>query len=465
MRTAELLRLAVDHHEETGDGPCPVCHTGTLDGAWRQEADQAFRELRELSLSASRASSQVTELARRARQMIAEIELPQGEGVALAQLHDALADLLAVPGAPGELAAHLAARYPLVTHAAELVCDESRAYLRERDTVWQTVAVELRSWSVDARRVPTLKAEQARLKAARQWLRNAAEDIRNARLAPFAAHSQGIWSQLRQESNVELGTMTLQGANTRRKVEFEVSVDGVDNGTALGVMSQGELQALGLATFLPRSCTAESPFRFVVVDDPVQSMDPSKVDALAKVLADLADERQVVVFTHDSRLPDAVRRLEIDAQILEVVRAERSVVTIRPGLDPVTRYLDDAGAVALSRDIPEEVRAPVVAELCRSALEAACHRVVWRVRTAKGECRLDIETDLQKAGKNITLAFALALFDDVNRGGDVLSRINSAYGRRAGDAYQACRRGVHGQWHGDLPDLVRQVRQIAEVLK
>ncbi|MEU8079256.1 AAA family ATPase [Catellatospora citrea] len=465
VRIAELLRLAMDHHEETGDGPCPVCRTGDLDAAWRQQAGLAFRELRELSLSANRASSQVTELARRARQMIAEIDPPQGEGAALALLHDAVAGLRAAPGAPGELAAHLAARYPQVTQAAELVRDESRIYLRQRDTAWQTVATELRAWSADARRVPALKAEQARLKAARQWLRNAAEDIRNARLAPFAAHSQRIWSQLRQESNVELGGLTLQGSSTRRKVEFKVSVDGADNGTALGVMSQGELQALGLATFLPRSCAAESPFRFVVIDDPVQSMDPSKVDALARVLADLADERQVVVFTHDSRLPDAVRRLEIDAQILEVVRAERSVVTIRPGLDPVTRYLDDAGAVALSRDVPDEVRAPVVAELCRSALEAACHRVVWRVRTARGECRLDIETDLEKAGKNITLAFALALFDDIDRGGDVLPRINSAYGRRAGDAYQACRRGVHGQWHGDLPGLVHQVRHIAEVLK
>ena len=65
---------------------------------------------------------------------------------------------------------------------------------------------------------------------------------------------------------------------------FPVSVDGADNGTALGVMSQGEMQALGLATFLPRGCAPESPFRFIVVDDPVQSMDPSKVDGLARVL-------------------------------------------------------------------------------------------------------------------------------------------------------------------------------------
>ncbi|MEV4411019.1 AAA family ATPase [Catellatospora sp. NPDC049609] len=473
VRTAELLRLAMDHHADNGDGPCPVCRTGALDGAWREQADLAFRELRDLSLSANRAASQITELTRRARQLTADLDPPAGgaldlaggDGAALALLRDAVAALRLLPGAPAELAAHLADRYPAVAQAAELVREESAAYLRERDTAWQAVAGELRAWAAAARREPALQAEQARLKAARAWLKRTADEIRNARLAPFAAHSQQIWRWLRQESNVEFGGMTLQGSGTRRSVVFNVSVDGADNGTALGVMSQGELQALGLATFLPRSCAAESPFRFVVIDDPVQSMDPAKVDGLARVLADLAADRQVLVFTHDSRLPDAVRRLEIDAQILEVVRAERSVVTVREAADPVSRYLSDADAVALSRDVPDEVRAPVVAELCRSALEAACHRVVWRVRAARGEPVAATEAALDRAGSSVAVTFALALFDDPGRGDEVLRGLNNRFGRGAGDAYQACRKGVHGHWQGDLPGLVRQVRRITEGMR
>ncbi len=69
--------------------------------------------------------------------------------------------------------------------------------------------------------------------------------------------------------------------------------------------------------------TMGEPFRFVVVDDPVQSMDPAKVDGLARVLEDAAKTRQVVVFTHDDRLPEAVRRLGIDARILEVSAPRR----------------------------------------------------------------------------------------------------------------------------------------------
>lgn len=464
--TAELLRLAIDHHTETGDELCPVCRTGVLDTTWRQRATGALDELRETMVAAKRAASVLTELTRRARAVVDSVQLPTGHStnIALETVRAEIAVLHSAPRSAPDLAAHLSGRYPQVAQAIADVRSRAEDLLRQRDSAWQAVVAELRAWSAAARRAPALQADQRRLKNAREWLKATGEDIRNARLAPFAAHSQHIWSQLRQESNVELGGLALQGNSTRRKVEFRVSVDGTEEGTSLGVMSQGELQALGLATFLPRSCATESPFRFVVIDDPVQSMDPSKVDGLARVLAELAEERQVVVFTHDRRLPDAVRRLEIDAQVLEVVRAERSVVTVRPGLDPVTRYLDDARAVALSGNIPKEVCAPVVAELCRSALEAACHRVVWRRRAGRGERHLAIEEVLDRAGKSITKALALAVFDDIERGGDVLDHLNRTHGRPAGAAYVACRKGVHGNWHGDLPDLVRQVRRITEAI-
>lgn len=342
LRAAELFRLAIDHHAEAGNGPCPVCSTGTLDGPWRRQAELAFRELRELSLSANRAASQVNELSRRARQLIDQIEPPAGEGTALALLHDVTAALQALPRTPGELAAHLTSHYPPVAQAGDLVRQQSAAYMDRRDTAWQNIAGELRAWCADARSAPGLAGEQARIKAARRWLAQAADGIRDARLAPFAGQSQQIWTRLRQESSVELGGMTLRGTADHRCAASDV--DGSD--TVLGALSQGELQALGLATLLPRSCAAESPFRFVIIDDPVQGMDPSKVDGLARVLAELAGQRQVVVFTHDTRLPDAVQRLQIGAQVLEVARAGQSAVTVRAFPDPDPGRPGNANAIA-----------------------------------------------------------------------------------------------------------------------
>ncbi|MGR6320077.1 AAA family ATPase [Micromonospora soli] len=468
LRTAELLRLALEHHDDRGDGPCPVCATGTLDGGWRTGAAASLAELRDRTLAAQAAAARLNAAMQRAHHLIDDLAVPEGiaDDVPVGGLHEAAAALRSAPGSPEELADHLTARYPAVLEAAEHARAYATGFLRQRDTGWQAAAGELRAWVDAAWTLPEREQTLARIKAARAWLKATGAQLRNQRLAPFAAHSQRIWAQLRQESNVELGAMTLEGTNTRRRVVFPVSVDGADNGTALGVMSQGEMHALGLATFLPRGCAAESPFRFIVVDDPVQSMDPAKVEGLARVLAELAEQRQVVVFTHDTRLPDALARLDLgQSRIVEVTRAERSVVTLRPGSDPVTRYLDDAYALARTEEIAAEVRGPVVAQLCRSAIEAACHRIVWRRRVARGVPHDTIEAAVVAASRRLTTTVALALFDDADRGGEVLGYLSRRHGSRAVGAYKACKEGVHGAYLSDLPALVADARHLAEALR
>jgi len=128
-------------------------------------------------------------------------------------------------------------------------------------------------------------------------------------------------------------------------VELKVTVDGQE-GAALGVMSQGELHSLALSLFIPRATLPESPFRFVVIDDPVQSMDPARVDGLPRILEAASQDRQVVLFTHDDRLHESVRRLGIAAIAIEITRREGSVVEPRRSKDPVSRYIEDAMAPA-----------------------------------------------------------------------------------------------------------------------
>jgi hypothetical protein len=48
------------------------------------------------------------------------------------------------------------------------------------------------------------------------------------------------------------------------------------------VISQGEVNPLVLSMFLPRARLSGSLFRFLVIDDRVQAMDPAKVDGLAR---------------------------------------------------------------------------------------------------------------------------------------------------------------------------------------
>ena len=292
------------------------------------------------------------------------------------------------------------------------------------------------------------------LSKAESWLKDAGGEIRNDRFAPIADQSMAIWKILRQRSNVELGRIELKGSGAQRKVTLDVTVDGVP-GAALGVMSQGELHALALSLFFPRATMDESPFRFVVVDDPVQSMDPAKVDGLARVLEDAAKTRQVVVFTHDDRLPEAVRRLGIDARILEVSRREGSEVELREALTPVERHIQDARSLARTEDLPQEVASRVVPGFCRLAIEAGCVEATRKRRIGRGEPHAEVEQALRSVTR-LTGYAALALFDDSSRGGDVLTRINSEYGRAKADAFQAANKGSHGGFTGDLDTLVRE---------
>jgi hypothetical protein len=340
--------------------------------------------------------------------------------------------------------------------------EAARAKLERREDAWRPVTAEVALWLAAAREAVRRAADLDRIKRAETWLKKAAAGIRDDRFGPIAEKAAGIWESLRQQSHVELGRIQLTGDGTRRRVVLDVTVDGVA-GAALGVMSQGELHSLALSLFVPRATLPESPFRFIVIDDPVQSMDPSRVDGLARVLQSAAADRQVVVFTHDDRLPEAVRRLDIAAEILEVTRREGSIVELRRSLDPVGRYLEDALAVAGTAGLPSSAAAHVVPGLCRLALEATFMEVVRRRRLTRGEAHGTVEAALSEAGSMSGLA-ALALFDDGGRTGEVIARLEREAGAPLAEAFRRCNEA------GEIPpadavDLVRLASKLTAWLR
>ena len=60
--------------------------------------------------------------------------------------------------------------------------------------------------------------------AAKKWMTDHGVAFRNLRLEPVAAQARKIWAQLRQESNVDLGDITLHGTATRRRAVLGGSV-------------------------------------------------------------------------------------------------------------------------------------------------------------------------------------------------------------------------------------------------
>jgi hypothetical protein len=202
----------------------------------------------------------------------------------------------------------------------------------------------------------------------------------------------------------------------------------------------------------------------VMIDDPVQSMDPARVDGLARVLERAAGDRQVVVFTHDDRLPEAVRRLGIDARVLEVTREPRSVVRLRPALDPVRRHLDDAMMLASTEDLPPEVAGQVVPAFCRLAIESACTDVARRRLLGRGVRHDEVERRLL-ASRTLSRRAALALFEDAERAGDVLRYLHNHFGAWAADTFKATNKGAHAGIDGDLHGLINQTHRLTNGLR
>src|SRR5262249_616024 len=150
---------------------------------------------------------------------------------------------------------------------------------------------------------------------------------------------------------------------------------------------------------------------------------------LAHVLHEAAEDRQVIVLTHDDRLANALRQLPLPATILEVSRREGSQVEIVPNQDPVRRYLEDPPQVALPPKPPDGLASLTGSGSCRDAVEAACQRAARRRLRAGAASIADVDERLLRARSTMDCV-ALALFGDSSRTGDVMRTLNLLAGAR-----------------------------------
>lgn len=466
-QVASVLTSALVFHEQHHEEDCPVCGTsGVLGEDWKRDASQQLERLQQEAQLATDAHQQMSRAVKEARELCAAppglLDSTAEVGLDPTSLKNAwqrwCSEGASITDAR-ELSTYLRDNFSLLTEALGAFKKRAAAELDRREDAWRPVAVELSGWIPDARAALAGHEKVPDIKSAEEWLKDATGSIRNERFLPIAQRSLKIWERLKQNSNVALEDLSLQGTGTQRRVTLDVNVDGT-KGAALGVMSQGELNSLALSLFLPRATLDESPFRFVVIDDPVQSMDPSRVDGLARTLEDAAATRQVIVFTHDERLPESVRRLGIDANVIAVTRRSSSVIELRAASHPVKNHIDDAMTLVLTKELTDAVRKRVVPTFCRSAVEASCYEVIRRRRLGAGKPHEEVEEALRNANRLSAIA-ALALFDDGGRGGDVMGRLNQ-FGGWAGDVFKAMNKGAHEGYPGDLKKLVQDAEQLCK---
>ncbi|MBF6097307.1 AAA family ATPase [Nocardia cyriacigeorgica] len=470
LRILDLLTRAREHAARSGPCPCPVCGQGSLDQQWTAAAEASIAQLSERVAALAGARTALSDALRAARslpeQIPAELAFdprnPPSVDTAAARRAwsewAALTNAEYTPDLPGRL---LAAHARLVDEL-DFLQQGTRKELDRLDEVWAPLTPRIAAWLDGARAVAAHADELRTVRKAEEWLKSATAGLRGERMAPLETTARWVWHSLRQQSNVELGGIRLQGnVNTARRVLLDVTVDDVD-GAALGVMSQGELHALGLSLFLPRATVEDSPFRFVMIDDPVQAMDPAKVDGLARVLATVAWTRQVVVFTHDERLAEAVRRMQIDARVLEVQRRERSRVEVRVSGDPVLRYLDDARALTRTPQLPPAIADELVATCCRSALEAASLARARRVLLADGVDHREVQRLIDTAQSTRAMV-ALAVLGPSGRIED-LGKHLAREGKWAVGALRDATAGAHVPIGRSMQELIADTEKLVEWL-
>ncbi|MFC6429563.1 AAA family ATPase [Nocardiopsis tropica] len=329
----QLLEQALEHHKRhPSDTTCPTCSApGALGADWARRANAQLRTLRTQAAPASAAYERAAAARDQARFLLSPVpgwlppESELGQVWALWESGSDITDL-------AELAEHIEAVGRRLRSAAISARRDATERLEDPSGGWGDLAERLAAWLDEAQDALRARDVLYSAEAALNWLADQARGLRAERLGPVASQAEQVWFRLRQERHIDLQGMRLIGRGARRRVEVDVTVDGVDDQTsAPGLLSQGEFQALALSICLPRTLVEGNPFGFLLLDDPVQAMDTETVEGLSSVLAEVGRHRQLIVFTHDTRLSDALRRLGLPATIRTLNRDAMSNVWVSDG--------------------------------------------------------------------------------------------------------------------------------------
>lgn len=466
---ASLLKAAIELVDPDMPEPCPVCYSVPLDRVW---LTQARAHLATIEATTSHLREVGARVRARRQELVAlfgltPVAVRNGakagwvEAVAAATALERWSVGRALDQL-GALADHLETVGPQVRAAIEALRQAAAKQAARRDEVWRPFATGVEQWIVQARHAREAKVTQRQLEDARDWVAVVIDTERVARIEPIKTQAIGFWNTISTHSNVRLHDIVLSGQGKAQRVTLDVTVDDVA-APALGVMSQGELNAMTLSLFLPRILMDRTPFGFVIVDDPVQAMDSARVDGLAAVLSDVGRHRQVVVFTHDTRLQEAFLRLGLPHVPLEVERARASEVSIRNGNGPIEQRLSDATAIIRAGALPEGLPGQVVPMFCRQALEAACMEPLRRRWLSRGDAHAAVESRFSSA--RLRTLLAMVFYDAADRADEVPGRLKNMGILGAAEIVADCQAGTHEGFSGDLPEMVKRTRKLCDLLR
>jgi hypothetical protein len=287
---------------------------------------------------------------------------------------------------------------------------------------------ELRAVVDRARQLPSeLQAEAARaarigrLQAAEKALETATSRVLDRRFEQMSDAISRWWLTVRPEELVGFGGVQRR-AGGRLFVNLTAALRSDLHSTpverdALGVYSDSQLNALGLATFLARAQLLDLPL--LVLDDPIPGSDGDHRLTFAQHTLDalLGDGRQVILTTFDHKLADLAATLHAHREHLTY---ELTLTDPLAGTEPTqtsdafSRFMLEAEDT-INSPTPQGRRAACGSY--RSAAERLAKQIIATGRTHAGQpCSVsDVERGAKVLGELVPLVREFAL-DSAEKG-------------------------------------------------
>ncbi|MCX6233480.1 MAG: AAA family ATPase [Bacteroidetes bacterium] len=101
---------------------------------------------------------------------------------------------------------------------------------------------------------------------------------------------------------------TTKGELKARRVQIKATSYGKDLASAVSSLSESKLNALGLCVSIATNLKGNSPFEFLIIDDPIQSWDAEHEIQFIEVIRKLVEGgKQVILLSHNRRWMEQVR--------------------------------------------------------------------------------------------------------------------------------------------------------------
>ncbi|WP_103020824.1 AAA family ATPase [Salinibacter altiplanensis] len=344
---------------------CPMCEAPTLDKEKREEIRERLEKTSEFTSAKKTLQDSVSDFSQRLRRISRRIDglfpgfltSPNRESLAdliddrgllqpfltchdaselsIIKTRDALSDLAdsideipelaSDPESVREAKERLLKSEKRIEHAIGSICSTAESYAEAyenlEEKLEEVIASDDAVKQIDALMEPLDKWESAEVLAeyhglmdevreAGQRLSDHLQDKQEEKLEDRGKEIKDWYGVMNPASNVVPSRLDAGAESLRIYAEAFDSELNVATG-----LSQCQANTLGLSIHFMRTLSPGSPYRFIVLDDPVQSMDDKHFEALSRdVIERLLDQEnlQVIVGTHTRALSDKLWSLHID---------------------------------------------------------------------------------------------------------------------------------------------------------